>query len=81
MTEERIKELATYFYHTENFHFTEGTEWCKREEVDEYIRTVAAAAREEGIEAAVEIALPCLIESENIKKIFTLEIKRLKEKE
>ena len=48
--------------------------------VTKLIEIVAAEAREEGIEEAVEIALPCLIESENIKKIFTLEIKRLKEK-
>ena len=67
MTEERIKELATYFYHTENFHFTEGTEWCKREEVDEYIRTVAAEAREEGIEPAwIEVRNRCPEEAESV---------------
>ena len=56
-------------------------EWAEKAGVTKkFIENVAAEARQEGIEAAVEIALPCLIESENIKKIFTLEIARLKKK-
>ena len=57
-------------------------EWLETHEptVDDTMQLLAEA-REEGIEAAVEIALPCLIESENIKKVFTLEIERLKKKD
>jgi len=75
MTEERIKELARQASNSIGLLYDSSIE-----AIAVYLRTVAAEAREEGIEAAVEIALPCLIESENIKKIFTLEIKQLKEK-
>ena len=68
MTEERIKELI------ETYPITE-------QELITLIRTVAAEAREDGIDGAIKIALPCLIESENIKKAFTLEIERLKKKD
>jgi len=66
ISEERIKELI------ETYPITE-------QELITLIRTVAAEAWEEGIDGAVKIALPCLIESENIKTIFTLEIERFKE--
>jgi len=80
MTEERIKELAEEYWPVFDFHVAQRTIRGLHGHLKILIRTVAAEAREEGIKEAVEIALPCLIESENIKKVFTLEIERLKEK-
>ena len=86
MTEKRIKELAIYFYHTENPYFLEGTEWCKREEVDEYLPTVAAEAREEGIGEAMGRAKSACYDSSMeldnmcwMERRLDREAKRLKE--
>jgi len=79
MTKERVDKLAEEYFPVFDFHVARRTVRGLHGHLKGLIRTVAAEAREEGIEEAVEIALPCLIESENIKKIFTLEIERLKE--